>query len=100
MKNLSRRDWKDPWSIEFIDTEKALISEKSGRIRWLIDGVIDPNPVAGVPATFLKASTAGFMDLAIDPHYQENGWIYLAYSHTNGDFDSRESLALTKIVRG
>ena len=100
IEELSTGDLHDPWSIEFLEPGRALISEKTGRLRWLVDGVIDPHSITGVPATFLQASTAGFMDLAIDPQYLENGWIYLAYSHTNGDFDSRDALSLTKIVRG
>jgi glucose/arabinose dehydrogenase len=37
------------------------------------------------------------MDVAIDPEYPQNGWIYLAYSHTLPEDDD---LAMTRIVRG
>jgi glucose/arabinose dehydrogenase len=92
--------FEDPWSIEFLDHSRALISEKKGQLRWLVDGELDPEPVSGLPETYTKASTGGYMDLALDPDYNDNGWIYLAYSHTNGDNNSRDALALTKIVRG
>ena len=40
------------------------------------------------------------MDIILDPNYNENGWVYLAYSHTNQDMTDREAPALTKIIRG
>jgi glucose/arabinose dehydrogenase len=38
------------------------------------------------------------LDVAVDPDYQDNGWIYLAYSHALGEGDNRP--AMTRVVRG
>ena len=39
------------------------------------------------------------MDVAIDPDYAENGWVYLSYSHLRrGDRGKR--LSMTRVVRG
>jgi glucose/arabinose dehydrogenase len=40
------------------------------------------------------------MDIALDPDYKKNGWIYLAYSHTKDDPANKEARGMTKIVRG
>ena len=87
-----------PWSIEFISDREALVSEKTGRIRWIKDGVLS-DPIQGTPPTHLGSSTGGYMDMALDPEYSLNGWIYLSFSHSNGRHEDREAPATTKIVR-
>ena len=49
----------------------------------------------------LNEGQGGLMDVAVDPDYDENGWIYLAYSHvlTSG-YEGNRPPAMTKIVRG
>ena len=81
------------------DTD-ALITEKGGGLRWLRNGTIDLQPVTGLPEVFTGMSTAGLMDLALDPQFDSNGWIYLAYSYSEGDPDDADAPGLTRIVRG
>ena len=42
------------------------------------------------------------MDVAVDPNYEENGWVYLSYSHERKPEDNGEerSTAMTRVVRG
>jgi glucose/arabinose dehydrogenase len=89
-----------PWGIEFVDQRRALISERSGGIRWMVDGKLDPKPVQGLPKTYSQRTTGGFMDIALDPDYPANGWVYLAFSHTKGDPEDKHVTGMTKIVRG
>lgn len=89
-----------PWGIEFVNAKLALISEKPGKLKWLVNGKLDTVSITGLPATHTKSSTGGFMDIALDPKYEDNGWVYLAYSHTNGDLQDRNAPGMTKIVRG
>jgi aldose sugar dehydrogenase len=88
-----------PWGIEFVDKEKALITERTGSIRWMINGKLDPQPITGLPKTFVH-STGGYMDIAIDPSYSKNGWIYFAFSHTKGDTADLKAAGMTKVIRG
>jgi glucose/arabinose dehydrogenase len=88
-----------PWGIEFVDKENALITEREGSIRWMINGKLDPKPVDGLPKTFAH-NTGGYMDIAIDPSYGKNGWIYFAFSHTKGDTAVEKASGMTKVVRG
>ncbi len=89
----------NPWSIEFVDADHALLTERSGQIRWIVEGKLDTQPIRGLPPTY-ERSTGGYMDLALDPNYADNGWVYLAFSHTNGEITDEEALAMTKIIRG
>ena len=88
-----------PWGIAFVDAQHALITERKGTIRRLVGGQLDPQPVEGLPVTHTRG-TGGFMDIALDPAYAKNGWVYLAYSHYRDSDTSAEVPAMTKIIRG
>jgi glucose/arabinose dehydrogenase len=91
---------RTPWGIEFVDKNKALITEKGGNIRWLINGKLDPQPIRGLPQTHTQSSTGGYMDIALDPKFSKNGWVYLGYSHTNSNISDKAAPGMTKIIRG
>lgn len=89
-----------PYGIEFVNAHHALFTERFGHIRWLIDGKLDPQPVTGVPETYSQQTTGGMFDIALDPAYAKNGWVYIAFSHTNGDKNDQNVKGMTKVVRG
>ena len=88
-----------PWAIDFTDKNTALITERPGRLRVVKNGVLQPEPVKNTPE-ILHEGQGGLMDVAIDPDYSENGWIYLAYSHALKEYEGERPPAMTKIVRG
>ncbi len=88
-----------PWAIDFLDKNTALITEKPGRIRVVQNGKMVPKPVEGLPAV-LNEGQGGLLDVAVDPGYKENGWIYLAYSHAQSATGQDRPAAMTRIVRG
>ncbi|MBU1823141.1 MAG: PQQ-dependent sugar dehydrogenase [Bacteroidetes bacterium] len=100
IEKLVTEGLETPWGIEFINKDSALITEKAGGLRWLVKGKLAPEPISGLPTVYLGTSTAGLMDIALDPDYRNNGWVYLALSKSNGDSQDKKALALTKIVRG
>ncbi|QIA06282.1 PQQ-dependent sugar dehydrogenase [Draconibacterium halophilum] len=89
-----------PWAIDFIDENTALITERPGRLRVVENGSLLDEPVRNTPEV-LNEGQGGLLDVAVDPDYNENGWIYLAYSHvlTSG-YDGNRPPAMTRIVRG
>ena len=89
----------NPWSIGFVDRRTALISDNDGELYRLVDGKLDPRPILGVPEVDRATSTGGLLGLAIDPHFDSNGWVYLAISHSE-DPDDRYAPGLTRIIRG
>jgi glucose/arabinose dehydrogenase len=88
-----------PWGIEFIDEKHALITERRGGLRWLVDGKLDPTPIEGIPKP-TQYGDSGMVDLALHPDYDQNGWIYMAYVHPLGDGTTKETPAMTRLVRG
>ena len=89
-----------PWAIDFIDATTALITERPGRLRIVKKGELQPESVQNTPDV-LHEGQGGLMDVAVDPEYDENGWIYLAYSHVLNDVTTgNRPPAMTRIVRG
>jgi glucose/arabinose dehydrogenase len=89
-----------PWAIDFIDTNTALITERPGRLRVVEQRRMRPEPVQGTP-TVLHSGQGGLMDVALDPEYASNGWIYLGYSHElTENAEPGRGPAMTRIVRG
>ncbi len=96
--------WADgleiPWAIDFLDENSAPITERPGRLRVVRDGKLLLDPVADIPSV-LHQGQGGLMDVAVDPAYTDNGWIYLAYSHALDESEGEERApAMTRIVRG
>lgn len=86
-----------PWSIAFIDADHALITDKNGKLRLWAKGKLLPDPVSDTPVVN-SSGQGGLLDVAIDPDYKKTGWIYLSYSHVQGD--QPKGPAMTRIVRG
>lgn len=88
-----------PWAIDFLGPDTALVAEAPGRLRLIVDGDLDPDSVKGTPDVSYKGVQGGLLDVAVDPEYEENGWIYLSYAH-GLDTDGEEEPAMIRIVRG
>jgi glucose/arabinose dehydrogenase len=83
---------KTPWSVAFLPDQSLLITELPGRLRHFKDGQLS-DPVKGIPEAW-EMGQGGLMEVALHPDYAENGWIYLAFSESEGGQGS------TSIVRG
>jgi glucose/arabinose dehydrogenase len=73
------RGLSHPWGLAFLPDGSLLVTERDGRLRLVRDGVLDPGPIAGVPAAFVRG-LAGMMDVALHPAFATNGLVYLSYS--------------------
>jgi glucose/arabinose dehydrogenase len=83
-----------PWSLAFLPNGDILVTERPGRLRIIRGGVLDSNPISGVP-TVLAASLQGLMSVAVHPKFADNKLIYLTYSK-RGD----KGLSATALARG
>jgi len=55
-----------------------LITERAGRLRIVRRGVLDPQPISGIPEV-LDQSLKGLNDIALHPRFAENRWVYFTY---------------------
>jgi glucose/arabinose dehydrogenase len=75
-----------PWTVAFLPDGNMLVTERAGRLRIIRKGVLDPKPIAGVPAARNlgisgdPGAVHGFMDVVLHPRFTENGFIYLCYT--------------------
>src|SRR5262245_7750265 len=81
-----------PWSMAFLPDGAMLVTERSGRLRIIRHGVLEPKPVEGVPAVY-DGRLAGLLDIALHPKFRENQLLYLSYSKVRADKRSTTVLA-------
>jgi len=80
------RNLEYPYSLAFLPSGELLFTERPGRLRIIRNGVLDPNPIAGGPASRfagrsgLIGAVHGYMSLAVHPRFDENRWIYFSYT--------------------
>src|SRR5690606_39258991 len=69
-----------PWAIAFLPGGDILVSERAGRLRMMRDGVLQAEPVAGLP-DILVSGQGGLMDVVLHPGFADNNLVYLTYAH-------------------
>jgi len=67
-----------PWSIAWLPDGSALVTERSGRLRVIRDGRLDPVPVAGLP-DILVSGQGGLLDVALHPDFATNRLVYFTF---------------------
>src|SRR5947209_4008886 len=68
-----------PWSMVWLPNGDMLVTERAGRLRIVRNGVLDPEPIAGVPKV-QAGGTSGLLDIALHPKFATNGLVYLTYN--------------------
>ncbi|MBT9470624.1 MAG: PQQ-dependent sugar dehydrogenase [Pseudomonadota bacterium] len=68
-----------PWGLAFLPDGRLLVTERTGRLRIIQNGKLQPEPVTGTPRVWARQD-GGMLDVAVHPNYAKNGWIYLAYT--------------------
>ena len=69
-----------PWSLAFLPKGDMLVTERSGSLRMIRDGVLVPESLKGLPQDVLAKGLAGMMEVAIHPDFETNRWVYLSYT--------------------
>jgi glucose/arabinose dehydrogenase len=89
-----------PWSLAFLPDGTMLVTERAGRLRIIRNGVLDPKPAGGGPASYfagesgLPGAVHGYMDIALHPKFAENHFLYLTY--TKPVDEKRRAVALAR----
>ena len=76
---------KFPWSMAFLPGGDMLIVEKAGGLRIFRNGALLPDPVSGLPAGVLVNSDSGLHDVALDPDFESNRRVFIAYAEGDED---------------
>jgi len=77
-----------PWSLVFLTGERALVSERGGRILLIENGKLQKSPYAGLDAA--DVGEGGLMGLALHPEYPERPYIYAMHTYrSSGELFNR-----------
>ena len=68
-----------PWSMAFLPDGRVLVTERPGRLRLIVNGRLQAEPVSGVPKVVARGQ-GGLLDIVLHPDYADNGWIYLSFA--------------------
>lgn len=71
-----------PWGMAFLPSGELLITEKSGTVRRVTRAGAISEPLQGVPAV-VDQSQGGLLDVAVDPNFADNQFVYLSYSEAD-----------------
>ena len=82
------------WSIAFLPNGDMLVTERPGRLRIVRKGVLDAEPIAGVPQVWATGQ-GGLLEVLPHPQFAQNSFLYLTYSKP-----CQEKGATTALFRG
>lgn len=83
---------EQPWGMVFLSDGGLLFTEKEDGLKYLAPGG-EPAPVVGLPEAF-TAGQAGYLGIALDPDFDSNRLVYIAYSAGTAQDNT------TAVVRG
>lgn len=71
-----------PWSAAFLPDGRVLLTEMGGRLLAIgPDGASSEISLDGLRPIFQRGGTTGLMDIALDPRFAQNGWMYLTMGY-------------------
>lgn len=70
-----------PWAIDISDEGNIYFTERSGTIRVIEDGKLNPQPLFTFRAPFISQGEGGLMGIALDPNFSQNNYIYVMHSY-------------------
>ena len=85
-----------PWGVAFISNSEILVTEKTGKLRVIKDGVLLEKSVDGVPESLFKGQ-GGLEGIVLHPNFDNNKYVYLAFSETDA---SNKRLNTLRVIRG
>ena len=86
-----------PWGLAFLPDGRMLVTERPGRLRVVgRDGNVS-EPLGGIPRV-LAEGQGGLLDVALDPRFAANGFVYLSYSEPAADGTSGTVVARGKLA--
>ena len=86
---------RNPWGLAFLPDGRMLVTERPGQLRVVErDGRLGA-PVAGLPP-IEAGGQGGLLDVAIDPRFADNRFVYISYSEPAGAGLSGNSTAVAR----
>ena len=89
-----------PWAMAFLPDQRVLVTQKPGSMVLVsADGALRTtlawDPLAG--PQIRDGGQGGLLDLALDPDYLANGWIYFSYQEPGATGQSGTAIARVRL---
>ena len=81
-----------PWGMSFLPDGDLIVSDISGKIYQIKNGINKKVSIRGIPQVFFRGQ-GGLLDIEVDPNFNENNFIYFSFS------DIVRNTAFTSIAR-
>jgi Glucose/sorbosone dehydrogenases len=76
---------KVPWAIDISDEGILYVTERTGTVRTIDDGRLNPDPLIRFSPPFSSIVEDGLMGIALDPDFSQNHYLYVMYSYLEGN---------------
>ena len=70
-----------PWAMDISYEGKIYFTERSGTIRAIEKGILNPQPLFTFGTPFVNQGEGGLMGIVLDPNYSTNHYIYVMHSY-------------------
>lgn len=88
-------DLTSPWGFTFLPDGSLLITEKSGQLIHVKDGM--KKVIQGLPDDLASIGQGGLLDIEPHPNYADNGWIYITYASSDSGGGANTALMRFKL---
>jgi glucose/arabinose dehydrogenase len=85
-----------PWGLAFLPNGDMLVTERPGRVRYVSKNGAVSQPIAGAPQAEAYGQ-GGMLDIATDPGFGNNRYIYIAFTEPRGGGNNGTSVARLKL---
>lgn len=77
-------EFAHPWGMAFLPDGRLLVTERDEAILHIVTMDGETTHVEGLPEVF-TGGQGGLLDVALDPDFEENGYVYLSYAEQGGE---------------
>ncbi|WP_343343076.1 PQQ-dependent sugar dehydrogenase [Terrisporobacter petrolearius] len=71
-----------PWAMDISDSDNIYFTERTGSVRVIENGTLNPEPLITFTAPFISQGEGGLMGIALDPNFLQNHYFYVMHSYT------------------
>jgi glucose/arabinose dehydrogenase len=76
-----------PTAFVFLPDGRILVAEKAGMLKMIENGVVRAEPVIDLRGQVNDYVDRGFIDVAVDPNYTRNHYVYLLFTYRPPDME-------------